>query len=103
MCVGSITAGTLSSSQSRPDNEFETDKRRTPIKKLIIRYAHRMLIENALSDAVRFFHMDALSSTVGLKVDLWRCWCGQRALPPARPAHAGLWRRPGPSHLSRSR
>jgi len=28
-----------------------------------------MLIENALSDAVRFFHLDALSSTVGLKVD----------------------------------
>ncbi len=38
-------------------------------KSLITRYAHRMLIENALSDAVRFFHMDALSSTVGLKVD----------------------------------
>lgn len=31
--------------------------------------ARRMLIENALSDAVRFFHMDALSSTVGLKAD----------------------------------
>ena len=28
-----------------------------------------MLIENAISDAVRFFHMDALSSAVGLKVD----------------------------------
>ena len=28
-----------------------------------------MLIENSLSDAVRFFHMDALSSAVGLKVD----------------------------------
>jgi hypothetical protein len=28
-----------------------------------------MLIENALSDAVRFFHMDALSSSVGMKVD----------------------------------
>jgi len=28
-----------------------------------------MLIENALSDAVRFFHTDALSSAVGLKVD----------------------------------
>lgn len=28
-----------------------------------------MLIENSLSDAVRFFHIDALSSTVGLKVD----------------------------------
>lgn len=36
---------------------------------LITRYAHRMLIENSLSDAVRFFHLDALSSTVGLKVD----------------------------------
>jgi hypothetical protein len=36
---------------------------------LITRYARRMLIENSLSDAVRFFHMDALSSAVGLKVD----------------------------------
>lgn len=46
-----------------------TNEDRTPIQKLIIRYAQRMLIENALSDAVRFFHMDALSSAVGLKVD----------------------------------
>jgi hypothetical protein len=38
-------------------------------KKLITRYAQRMLIENALSDAVRFFHIDALSSSVGLKID----------------------------------
>lgn len=38
-------------------------------KALVTRYAQRMLIENALSDAVRFFHMDALSSAVGLKVD----------------------------------
>jgi transposase len=37
--------------------------------KLITRYAQRMLVENAISDAVRFFHMDALSSAVGLKVD----------------------------------
>jgi hypothetical protein len=28
-----------------------------------------MLIENARSDAVRFFHIDALSSSVGFKVD----------------------------------
>jgi len=28
-----------------------------------------MLIENALADAVRFFHIDALSSSVGMKVD----------------------------------
>ena len=46
-----------------------TNDWRAPIKQLITRYARRMLIENALSDAVRFFHMDALSSAVGLKVD----------------------------------
>ena len=46
-----------------------TNQRRTPAKALITRYAQRMLIENALSDAVRFFHMNALSSAVGLKVD----------------------------------
>lgn len=46
-----------------------TNQRKISAKKLITRYAQRMLIENALSDAVRFFHMDALSSSVGLKVD----------------------------------
>lgn len=46
-----------------------TNWRTATTKKLILRYAHRMLIENALSDAVRFFHMNALSSAVGLKVD----------------------------------
>src|SRR5206468_11740032 len=46
-----------------------TNERRTTAPKLITRYAQRMLIENALSDAVRFFHMNALSSAVGLKVD----------------------------------
>jgi len=46
-----------------------TNELHRPTAKLITRYAQRMLIENALSDAVRFFHMDALSSAVGLKVD----------------------------------
>jgi hypothetical protein len=46
-----------------------TNDRRRSVAKLITRYAQRMLIENALADAVRFFHMDALSSAVGLKVD----------------------------------
>jgi len=46
-----------------------TNQHRRSKAKLITRYAQRMLIENALSDAVRFFHMDALSSAVGLKVD----------------------------------
>ncbi len=39
------------------------------MRQLILRYAKRMLIENALADAVRFFHIDALSSSVGFKVD----------------------------------
>jgi hypothetical protein len=46
-----------------------TNDRHASQAKLITRYAQRMLIENALSDAVRFFHMDALSSAIGLKVD----------------------------------
>ena len=46
-----------------------TNDTKTSTKNVITRYARRMLIENAISDAIRFFHMDALSSTVGLKVD----------------------------------
>ena len=45
-----------------------TNDTRTP-KTLITRYAQRMLIENAICDAVRFFHIDALSSAVAMKVD----------------------------------
>ena len=36
---------------------------------LITRYAQRMRIENSISEAIQFFHLDALSSMVGLKVD----------------------------------
>jgi hypothetical protein len=46
-----------------------TNDRRASLKALITRYARRMLIENAISDAIRFFHMDALSSSVGFKID----------------------------------
>jgi transposase len=46
-----------------------TNQTHAKAKALLTRYAQRMLIENALSDAVRFFHIDALSSAVGLKVD----------------------------------
>lgn len=45
-----------------------TNDRHSSAAKLITRYAQRMLIENALSNAVRFFH-DALSSAMGLQVD----------------------------------
>ena len=37
---------------------------------LVDRYARRMLIENVIEDAINFFHMDALSSTVPLRIDL---------------------------------
>jgi hypothetical protein len=46
-----------------------TNDRKSTLPQLILRYAKRMLIENALADAVRFFHIDALSSSVGFKVD----------------------------------
>ena len=36
---------------------------------LVTRYAQRMLIENKISEAIQFFHLDSLSSMVGLKVD----------------------------------
>src|SRR5437016_9948341 len=35
----------------------------------VTRYAQRMLIENGIAEAIQFFHLDALSSLVGLKVD----------------------------------
>lgn len=36
---------------------------------LVTRYAQRMLIENGISDAIQFFHLDALWSMVGMKID----------------------------------
>ena len=36
---------------------------------LVQRYARRMLIENQIADGIDFFHMDALSSAVALKVN----------------------------------
>jgi transposase len=36
---------------------------------LIQRYAQRMLVENAIEDGIDFFHLDALSSAVALKIN----------------------------------
>jgi len=46
-----------------------TNQMRRSAAKLIGRYAQRMLIENNIADGVNFFHMDALSSAVALKVN----------------------------------
>jgi len=40
----------------------------SPVK-LVGRYAKRMLVGNGISDAIEFFHMDALSSVVAMKVN----------------------------------
>jgi len=41
---------------------------RSPVQ-LVERYARRMLIENQIADGIDFFHMDALSSAVAMKVN----------------------------------
>jgi len=46
-----------------------TNQLKRSAAKLIDRYAKRMLIENNIEDGVNFFHMDALSSAVALKVN----------------------------------
>ena len=46
-----------------------TNQLRRSASGLIDTYAKRMLIENSISDGVDFFHMDALSSTVAMKVN----------------------------------
>jgi hypothetical protein len=46
-----------------------TNQLRKSAATLIGRYAQRMLIENGIEDGIDFFHMDALSSAVALKVN----------------------------------
>lgn len=46
-----------------------TNQLRRSAAKLVERYARRMLIENNIEDGVNFFHVDALSSAVALKVN----------------------------------
>lgn len=46
-----------------------TNNLKLPPAALVTRYAQRMLIENGISEAIQFFHIDALSSMVGLKID----------------------------------
>jgi len=46
-----------------------TNQLRWSPAQLISRYAQRMVIENSLADGIEFFHMDALSSAVAMKVN----------------------------------
>jgi hypothetical protein len=46
-----------------------TNQLTKPAPKLVGRYAKRMIIENSIADGIDFFHMDALSSAVAMKVN----------------------------------
>lgn len=46
-----------------------TNQLKRSASKLIGRYAQRMIIENNIADGIDFFHMDALSSAVAMKVN----------------------------------
>lgn len=46
-----------------------TNQLKASPSKLVGRYARRMVIENGIQDSVDFFHMDALSSVVAMKVN----------------------------------
>ena len=47
-----------------------TNQAGVPAGQLVDRYARRMVIENAIAEAIDLFHMDALSAAVPMKVDL---------------------------------
>jgi hypothetical protein len=49
---------------------FLTNDQKTKALPLVERYARRMLIENSIAENVDFFHLDALSSAIALRVDL---------------------------------
>lgn len=55
--------------KEKPTFLLTNDRRRKP-GTLLTRYARRTLIENSLGEQVHFFHVDALSSSVRIKVDL---------------------------------
>ena len=46
-----------------------TNQLKRATAQLIGRYAQRMLIENNIEDGIDFFHMDALSSAVAMKIN----------------------------------
>ena len=59
----------LNLGREEPTLLLTNDTRRGP-GALLTRYARRTLIENSLGEQVHFFHVDALSSSVRVKVDL---------------------------------
>ena len=53
----------------KPTVLITNQMKRSPAQ-LVDRYARRMIIENVISDAIDFFHMDALSSAVPMRINV---------------------------------
>jgi transposase len=66
---GSIRQITITDLGHEEPTLLLTNQLKASPSKLIGRYAHRMIIENSIQDGVDFFHMDALSSAVAMKVN----------------------------------
>ena len=47
-----------------------TNQMKRSAAQLVDRYARRMMIENVISDAINFFHMEALSSAVPMRINV---------------------------------
>jgi hypothetical protein len=66
---GSIRQVTIAELGHEEPTILLTNQLKVTAAKLIERYARRMIIENSIADGIDFFHMDALSSAVAMKVD----------------------------------
>ncbi len=55
--------------QDKPTVMITNQMDRSPTQ-LIDRYARRMVIENGISDSIKFFHMDELSSVVPMRINV---------------------------------
>ncbi|MXX91599.1 MAG: transposase [Boseongicola sp. SB0677_bin_26] len=69
-CAGELRQITVTDLGHERPALLITNQTEVPARELVDRYAHRMVIENTIADAIDFFHMDALSAAVPLKVHL---------------------------------
>ncbi len=67
--TGSIRQLTITDLGHEEPTLLLTNQLRAALPGLVGRYAQRMVIENSIADGIDFFHMDALSSAVAMKVD----------------------------------
>ena len=69
-CPGTIRQIAIADLGHEKPTLLLTNQMTEPARRLIDRYARRMVIENLIADAIEFFHMDALSAAVPLRVNV---------------------------------